>query len=218
MTPTLYSHPFASFCQKVLIALYENGTPFEHHLVDLGDPPARESFLKLSPFGKMPALVDGGRVVTESSIIIEYLDRRHPGPAPMLPDDPDRALEVRAKDRFYDLYVADPMQKIVADRLRPEGADDPVGVEAARATLRTAYDLIEAEMAGRPWAAGSAFSMADCAAAPALFYADWVEPIGVRRLNTGAYLARLTARPSFARVIEDARPYRSLFPPPRPRA
>ena len=213
MPLTLYSHPFAAFCQKVLIALHEAGTPFEEHLVDLGDPAVREGFLKLSPFGKMPALKDGDRVVTESSIIIEYLDQHHPGAAPMLPAG--QALEVRAKDRFYDLYVADPMQRIVADRLRPEGQEDRTGVEAARAILRTAYDLIESEMGGRTWAAGEAFTMADCAAAPALFYAEWVEPFGAERPKTSAYLARLCARPSFARAIEAARPYRHYFPQPR---
>jgi glutathione S-transferase len=213
MSLILHSHPFAAFCQKVLIALHEAGTPFEERLVDLGDPAQRATFLKLSPFGKMPALQDGARVVLESSIIIEYLDQHHPGPAPMLPAD--QALEVRAKDRFYDLYVADPMQRIVGDRLRPEGQEDPMGVEAARGTLRTAYGLIEAEMADRTWAAGEAFTMADCAAAPALFYADWVEPIGDERPNTKTYLARLCARPSFARAVEAARPYRPLFPQPR---
>ena len=213
MSLTLYSHPFASFCQKVLIALYEAGTPFDEHLVDLGDPAAREAFLKLSPFGKMPALKDGALVVNESSIIIEYLDQRHPGPALMIPAD--NALEVRAKDRFYDIYVADPMQRIVADRLRPQGQEDPTGVEAARGVLRTAYDLIEAEMGGRTWAAGEAFTLADCAAAPALFYAEWVEPFGAERPNLAAYLARLNARPSFARVVDEARPYRHYFPQPR---
>jgi len=213
MSLILHSHPFAAFCQKVLIALHENGTPFEERLVDLGDPAVREAFLKLSPFGKMPALQDGERVVLETSIIIEYLDRHHPGPVPLLPAD--QALEVRAKDRFYDLYVADPMQRIVGDRLRPEGGSDPIGVETARGILRTAYGLIEAEMGTRTWAAGEVFTMADCAAAPALFYADWVEPIGEARPNMAAYLARLCARPSFARVIEGARPYRHLFPQPR---
>jgi glutathione S-transferase len=213
MSLTLYAHPFAAFCQKVLIALYENGTPFEYHLVDLGDPAARDAFLKLSPFGKMPVLRDGARVMSESSIVIEYLSLHHPGPVPMLPAD--QALEVRAKDRFYDHYVAYPMQQITADRRRPEGRDDPLGVEMARGTLRTAYGVIEAEMADRTWAVGEAFTMADCAAAPALFYADWVEPIGDARPNTKAYLDRLCARPSFARAIEEARPYRQLFPQPR---
>ena len=213
MSLILHSHPFAAFCQKVMVALHENGTPFEERLVDLGDPAVREAFLKLSPFGKMPALEDGARVVIETSIIIEYLDQHHPGPAPMLPAD--LALEVRFKDRFYDISVADPMQRIVADRLRPQCHEDPIGVESARGTLRTAYGLIEAEMGSRTWAAGEAFTMADCAAAPALFYADWVEPIGAERPNTAAYLARLCARPSFAAVIEGARPYRHLFPQPR---
>ena len=213
---TLYYHPFASFCQKVLIALYENGVPFRPHLVDLGDPEARAAFLAIWPIGKFPVLRDAARdrLLPESSIIIEYLALRHPGPLPLVPEDPDAALRVRLADRFYDSYVHEPMQKIVADTLRPPGRGDPQGVEDARALLATAYGMIEAEMGGRTWAVGEDFTMADCAAAPALFYANWVQPLAGHP-NVAAYLARLRARPSFARVVEEARPYRHLFPAER---
>lgn len=214
MSLTLHSHPFASFCQKVLIALYENETPFAAHLVDLGDEAARKAFQALSPLGKMPVLEDRarGRVVAESSIVIEYLALHYPGPVALVPADLEAALEARMRDRFYDLYVHGPMQAIVGDRLRPAGSEDPFGVAAARAGLRTAYGMIEAEMRGRTWALGEAFSIADCAAAPALFYADWVEPFGAEHRHVAAYLDRLKQRPSFARVVEEARPYRNLFP------
>jgi glutathione S-transferase len=214
---TLYYHPFASFCQKVLIALYERDVPFRPHLVDLGDPEARAAFLAIWPIGKLPVLHDAAadRPVPESSSIIEYLDRAHPGPAPLVPEEPDTALRVRMADRFYDSYVHEPMQKIVTDTIRPPGRSDPHGVEEARATLATAYGMIEAEMAGRTWAAGEDFTMADCAAAPALFYANWVQPLAPGHPAVAGYLARLRARPAFARVVEEARPYRHLFPAER---
>lgn len=214
MALKLYSHPFASYCQKVLIALYENETPFEAVLVDLGDPQARAAFYALWPMGKMPVLRDEarGRTVMESSIIIEYLDRHYPGPQPLLPADPEQQLAVRMADRFYDTYVMEPMQRIVADRLRPAGQADPYGVAAAHAALRTAYGVIERDMAGRRWPCGDAFSMADCAAAPALFYAAWVEPFGDDHPQAAAYLQRLLQRPSFARAVEEARPFRPNFP------
>jgi glutathione S-transferase len=211
---TLYYHPFASFCQKVLIALYENELPFTPHLVDLGDPAARKAFLAVWPVGKFPVLgdADRGRIVPESSTIIEYLAVRYPGPSELIPADPEQALEVRARDRFFDSYVHEPMQKIVTDRLRPPDGHDLIGVAAARDLLATAYGLIETAMASRTWAAGDDFSMADCAAAPALFYAAWVQPFADTHPATAAYLDRLRARPSFARVVEEARPYRHLFP------
>ena len=211
---TLYYHPFASFCQKVLIALYENEIPFTPHLVDLGDASAREAFRAIWPIGRFPVLgvAERGRVVPESTTIIEYLAVHYPGHSELVPADPGQALEVRFRDRFFDIYVDEPMQKIVTDRLRPEGGHDPVGVEAARELLATAYGLIETVMAERAWAAGDRFSMADCAAAPALFYANWVQPLGETHPATAAYLARLRARPSVSRVVEEARPYRPLFP------
>jgi glutathione S-transferase len=214
---TLYYHPFASFCQKVLIALYENAVPFRPHLVDLGDPGARAAFTAIWPIGRFPVLHDAARdrLVPESSSIIEYLDLAHPGPVRLLPEDPDTALRVRLADRIWDGYVHQPMQRIVADTIRPPGRADPHGVEEARATLATAYRMLDAELAVRRWAVGEDFTMADCAAAPALFYANWVQPLAPEHPNLAGYLARLRQRPSFARVVEEARPYRNLFPAER---
>jgi glutathione S-transferase len=209
---TLWSHPFASYCQKVLIALYESATTFETVLVDLADPRSRADFAALWPVALMPVLRDGDRTIPESSIIIEYLARHHPGEREMVPEDPDLARETRLQDRFFDLYVSTPMQKIVGDRLRPAGARDPFGVNAAKASLATAYGMIEARMATRTWAMGDAFTMADCAAAPALWYADLVAPLGHEHPHTRAYLDRLRVRPSCARVLEEAEPYRDNFP------
>lgn len=214
MSLELHFHPLASFCHKVLIPLYENGTAFEPHLVDLGDPTSRAAFAALWPMAKMPVLVDraAGRTVAESTIIIEYLDRHHPGPVRLVPSDPDLARETRFRDRFYDLYVHEPMQKIVTDRLRPQGQGDAFGVEAARKTLRVAYRMIDAEMATKRWAMGDDFGMADCAAAPALFYAAKVEPFAADHPHLAAYFDRLLARPSYTRVLEEAEPYFRLFP------
>ena len=211
MTLTLHYHPLSSFCWKALIALYENATPFTPHLVDLGEPTSRAAFLKLWPIGKFPVLRDDARdrTVPESSIIIEYLARHYPGPTQLIPAE---AAPVRLADRFYDLYVHEPMQKIVGDRLRPAEQKDAFGVEQARATLRAAYGMIEPDMASRSWAAGETFSLADCAAAPALFYADKVQPLGDAHRNVVRYLDRLKQRPSFARVLKEAEPYFKLFP------
>jgi glutathione S-transferase len=216
-TLTLYYHPFASFCQKVLIALYENAVPFRPHLVDLGDPKARAAFLALWPIGKFPVLHDATAdwLVAESSSIIEYLDLAYAGAVRLVPEDPHAALRVRMADRFYDSYVHEPMQKIVTDTIRPPGRGDPHGVEEARTQVATAYRMIEAEIAGRTWAIGEDFTLADCAAAPALFYANWVQPLAPEYPAVAAYLARLRGRPSFARVVEEARPYRHLFPAER---
>lgn len=209
---TLHYHPFSSYCQKVLVALYENGTDFTPHLVDLGDPEARAALRALWPICRFPVLVDGDRTVPESSCIIEHLALRHPGPVELIPTDPEAALEVRLEDRFYDAYVHTPMQKIVGDALRPDGARDPHGVAEAEALLDLAYDMIEARMADRTWACGDAFTLADCAAAPALFYGDWARPISADRPRVAAYRERLCARPSFARAIHEARPWRKHFP------
>lgn len=213
MSLTLHMHPLASFCWKVLIALYENDTPFEARLVDLGDPVEAAAFKALWPTGKMPLLRDEtrNRTVPETSIIIEYLQAAYPGPVRFMPDAPDAALGVRLLDRLFDLYVQEPMQKIVGDRIRPAGAQDPHGVAYARGQLAMAYDLLEAELAGRTWAAGETFSLADCAAAPALFYADKVAPLSDHPI-VSAYLERLKARPSFARVLREAEPYFAMFP------
>jgi glutathione S-transferase len=211
---TLYYHPFASYCWKVLIALYENDTPFTPVEVDLGDPEQRARLAELWPPALFPVLTDeaGGLVLPESSIIVEYLGAHHPGPFQAVPADPDRALEVRLWDRCFDSYVMTPMQAIVFDRLRPADAKDPFGVARARATLDMAYRMIDARMAHRTWAAGSDFSLADCAAAPSLHYAERVHPFGDLYPGLAAYLARLKARPSFARVLREAQPYEHLFP------
>ena len=210
----LWYHPLSSFSQKVLIAFYENETPFEPHIVDIASERSLAELKALWPFGKFPVLRDeaADRTIPESSIIIEYLAEHRPGPVRLLPADPDLARQTRMRDRFYDLYVNVPMQKIVFDRLRPAGRKDPAGVDDARTTLRTAYEMIEREMATRTWAMGDAFGMADCAAAPALYYADLVEPFRHTHGNAAAYLDRLMRRPSFARAIEEAQPYRNLFP------
>jgi glutathione S-transferase len=214
MSLQLYFHPLSSFCQKVLVALYENGTPFEPHLVDLADEASRAEFRKIWPIGRFPVLRDTARdrTVPESTIIIEYLEQHFPGKTRLLPADPDLARQTRMRDRFYDLYVNVPMQKVVTDRLRPAGKNDPYGVEEARALLQTAYDLIEQEMGTKTWAMGDDFGMADCAAAPALYYANLVAPFGETHRNAAAYLRRLMERPSFARAVAEAEPYRASFP------
>jgi len=210
----LYFHPFASFCQKVLVALYENDVPFEPHVVDLGDEVSSAEFKRIWPIGKFPVLRDEARARTipESSMIIEYLARHYPGKIELIPEDADLAWETRLRDRFYDLYVNVPMQKIVTDRLRPAGRNDPHGVEEARRQLQTAYGLIDQEMETRTWVIGDRFSMADCAAAPAMYYANLVMPFDDAHRNAAAYLGRLMERSSFARVVEEAKPYRALFP------
>jgi glutathione S-transferase len=214
MALTFFFHPLASFCQKVLIALYENDTRFEPHIVDLGNEASSAAFKKLWPIGKMPVLRDEARdrTIPESSIIIEYLAQHYPGGTPLIPADADLALQTRLGDRFYDLYVHEPMQKIVGDRLRPAGKNDLHGVESARAQLRKAYDMIDGDMATKTWAMGDGFSMADCAAAPPLFYANKLMPFGDSHPNVAAYFERLTKRPSFARTLEEAEPYLKLFP------
>ncbi len=209
-TLTLYAHPFSSYCQKALIALYENGTPFDLRM--LGDGAAMAELAALWPLKRFPVLVDDGRTVVEASIIIEHLGLCHPGPVRLIPEDPLAALDVRTLDRFFDHYVQTPLQKIVADRIRAVENRDPQGVAEARAMLDTAYRWLDDRMAGRGWAAGDAFSLADCAAAPALFYADWTHAIDPAFANVHAYRQRLLARPSFARAVDEARPYRGLFP------
>jgi glutathione S-transferase len=214
MSLKFFFHPLASFCHKVLIALYENGTPFEPHVVDLGNEASTAAFKKLWPVGKMPVLRDDARdrTIPESSIIIEYLAQHYPGPTELIPEDADLALQTRLRDRFYDLYVHEPMQKIVGDKLRPAGKTDPHGVEAAKAQLRMSYGMIDEEMATRTWAMGDAFSLADCAAAPPLFYANKLMPFGESHRNVAAYFERLAKRPSFARALVEAEPYMKFFP------
>lgn len=212
MTLTFYGHPFSSYCQKALIALYENDTPFDFRVLGPEDPAAGEELAALWPMKRFPVLVDRGRTVIESSIIIEHLMLHHPGPVRLIPEDPQAALEVRFLDRFIDNYVMTPQQKLVFDMLRPEAERDARGVADARAMLETAYAWLENHMAGRRWAAGDAFSLADCAAGPALFYADWSHAIDDRFPAVKAYRARLNARPSFAKAIDGGRPYRAFFP------
>lgn len=214
MALVFYHHPLASFCHKVLIALYENGTDFESRVVDLGDADSRADLFRFWPVGKIPLLRDEAldSTVPETTIMIEYLDRHYPGPVSLLPEEIDRALRVRLWDRFFDCYVQVPMQKIVADSMRPEGGKDPLGVEDAHATLRTAYGMIETQLGDKEWIAGDSFSMADCAAAPALFYSETLEPLGEAQPRLRAYYDRLMARPSFARVLEEARPYFHFYP------
>ncbi|WP_353474601.1 glutathione S-transferase family protein [Salipiger sp. H15] len=214
MTLTLYSHPLASYCHKVLIALYEAGTPFEAVTVDLGDPAAHARLLELWPVGKIPVLRDAARGVTlpEASIIIEHLDLFYPGPRPLLPADPETRLQARLWDRFFDLYVQGPMQKIVFDSFRPEAQKDRAGVEEAMAQLLVAYDLAERHLAGRTWAAGEEFGIADCAAAPALFFAGILHPFGEGHGALRGYFERLVARPSFRRVLLEAQPWFDNFP------
>jgi glutathione S-transferase len=214
MSLQLYYHPLSSFCWKVLIALYENETPFTPLNVDLGNAAERDALRTLWPVGKFPVLRDDARdcVVPESTIIIDYLDIHYPGRVRLIPADADQALQVRLRDRFYDLYVHLSVQKIVGDRLRPAGRTDPHGVEEAKARLAGCYAMIEQQMATTQWAVGDAFSRADCAALPALFYADKVLPFRASHCNVAAYLDRLLARPSVVRAISEAEPYFHMFP------
>jgi len=214
MSLTLYFHPLSSFCQKVMIALYENDTRFEPHLVNLMDEASNAAFKKIWPIGKFPVLRDdaNARTIPESSIIIEYLTQHYPGKTQLVPADAELALQCRARDRFYDLHVHMQMQKIVGDRLRPADKKDPHGVEHAKALMQAAFSIINQEMATRTWALGDSFSMADCAAAPALYYANLVMPFAETHKNMAAYFGRLMQRPSFARVVKEAEPYRRMFP------
>jgi len=214
MSLTLYFHPLSSFCHKALIALYENDTPFRPYIVDLGDEASRAEFLKVWPMGKFPVLRDdaGDRTIPESSIIIEYLDQQYPGKTKFIPTDPALARQMRMRDRFYDLYIQAPMQKIVGDRIRPPEKKDPLGVEQAKVQLKTALDMVEQDMANKIWAMGDAFTMADCAAAPGLFYANKVLPFGQTHANAAKYLHRLMERPSYARALKEAEPYFAMFP------
>ena len=210
MAPILYAHPFSSYCQKVLIALYENNAIFTMRV--LNDEQSFAQLAALWPHKKFPVLATQNATVIEASVIIEYLRHNQPGPVDLLSDDPQAALQIRFMDRFFDNYVMTPMQKVVADSLRPADGRDPLGVADAKTQLECSYQWLESTMQNRTWAAGDVFSMADCAAAPSLFYADWVHEIDQKYLNLRAYRARLLARPSVVRVVNEARPYRHLFP------
>jgi glutathione S-transferase len=214
MSLELYYHPLASYCWKTLIALYESEVPFEKRPVNLGDPAERAAFLALTPLGKFPLLRDTERElsVIESSITIEYLALREPSAARLFPGSAETVLEVRARDRFFDLYVMEPMAKIIEDKLRPEHQRDPRGVADAHARLDTAYAMAEQFLGTSGWAVGHDFSLADCSAAPSLFYADKVHPLTSALPRVRSYLERLRARPSFARVLREAEPYMAMFP------
>lgn len=220
-TPTLHYHPLSSYCQKVLIAADALGVALDKRLLNLGDPTERAAYLALWPTGKMPLLVDGGRVVPESSIIIEHLQRHHASPGrALIPDDVDAALQVRLWDRLLDQYVMTPMQALTADLLRPEAERDPRGVAQAREALATAYTFIDRHLQshhlqgrqGQPWAVGGGFSMADCAAAPSLFYALTYVPLAPQHTHLAAYFERLLANPAVARAVDEARPFFKYYP------
>ncbi|HEX5684462.1 MAG TPA: glutathione S-transferase family protein [Ideonella sp.] len=212
MALQLYYHPFSSYSQKALVALYENAIPFEPQSLDGPDSPASRRLAELWPMKRFPVLVDGERTILEASCIVEYLALHRPGPVRLIPEDPDEALEARMLDRFFDNYISTPQQKIVFNALRPAAARDAYGEQEARDMLDTAYAWLNERMAGREWAVGDRFSLADCGAAPFLFYADWTHAIGDAYPHVKAYRRRLLARPSFARAVDEARPYRPYFP------
>ena len=210
MTIELFAHPFSSYCQKALIAFYENDIPFTYRMLE--DPGVSEELAALWPMKRFPALRENGRVVLETSTIIEYLQVHHSGPVKLIPEDPDLAVEVRMMDRVFDNYVMTPQGKFVYDSLRPVESRDPYGVEDARKMLDTSYAWLDRHMQERTWAAGETFTLADCAAAPSLFYADWTYRIPAQYGNLLAYRARLLQRPSFARAVDEARRFRHYFP------
>ena len=212
MPLTLYHHPLSSFCWKALIALYEADLAFEPRHVNLGDPTDRAAFEAVWPLAKFPVLCDHarGQTIPESSVIIDYLARTQPSAASLVPSDPDQAMQTRLLDRLIDAYIHVPFQQIVAERMRPEGRHDPFGVEQWRGQIRSGYKLVAPMIAG-PWALGEAFTMADCAALPALFYADYAVSLADWPV-LAAYLGRLKARPSVARVLAEAEPYFQYFP------
>ena len=212
MTIQVFGHPFSSYCWKVLIALRENATPFEWRMLGPDQPENAAELARLWPLAKFPLIVDGDAVVGESSAIIEYLEAFHPGPVRLIPADPAQAVQARMLDRVFDHHVMDKMQVPVADCLRPAGQGDPYGVSRAREALLVAYRWLDQALPADAWALGDAFTIADCAAAPALFYADWVEPIPDAFARLRSYRARLLARPAVAHVVDAARPFRPLFP------
>lgn len=209
MSLTLYYHPLSSYCHKVLIALYERGLEFERRIIDLGDAADRAELAAIWPFTRFPVLRDRarGRDLAESTIIVEYLDRIGSASA-LMPAHPEAALEARFWDRICDTCLEGPLQQIVLDRLRGAGAD----TSAARATLRTAYDVLERQLASRQWLAGAAFTLADCAAAPALFYTSTLEPFAGHQRELQRYFEQLIERPSIRRVIGEAAPSFRHYP------
>ncbi|MGH6706370.1 MAG: glutathione S-transferase family protein [Sphingomicrobium sp.] len=211
MSLQFFGHPFSSYTQKVLIALWADETPFEYRVIDPEHPENMEELKRHWPFGQFPLLLDDGRPFAESTPIIEHLQAEHGGIHRWIPDG-DIGRKVRFLDRFFDLYIMGNMQVPVLNAIRPEGSRDSFGVEKARSQLNLAYDWLEANLGDGPWAVGEEFTLADCAAAPSLFYADWVEEIGPKRLRLGEYRARLLAHPIVTRAVDEARPYRAFFP------
>jgi glutathione S-transferase len=209
MSLQFFGHPFSSYTQKVLIALWADDTDFTYRMIE--DPENMGELKRHSPYGLFPLLIDDGQPVLESSTIIEHLHAHHRGPNDWIPQG-EAGRRVRFLDRFFDLYVMGNMQKPVADKIRPNGNSDPFGVEKARGDLHTAYDWLEVNLGDGPWAVGNSLTMADCAAAPSLFYADWIEEIGPDRPRLAGYRARLLAHPVVARAVDEGRPYRHYFP------
>ena len=212
MRPALYGHPFSSFTWKALIAAHERDVDFEFRMVDPHHPANLARIATLGPAGQFPALVDGDREVVESNVVIEYLDLFHGTGEPMVPADRRDALEARMMAEVFDDYVHLPMQRIVGNALRAQAERDPIGVQDAHRLIERCYAWLEKRLEPGRWAACGRFTMADCAAAPALFYGDWVHPISAAFPTLAAYRARLLARPSIARVVDEARPYRGFFP------
>jgi len=210
MSLQFFGHPFSSYTQKVLIVLWADETPFDYRMLDPDHPQNGEELKRHSPFGQFPLLIDDRTAVFETTPIIEYLEACHPGRDRWIPDG-SLGRRVRFLDRFFDLHVMNNMQAVVGDALRPEASRDPYRVSRARERLHIAYDWLETEI-GEAWGAGDSFTLADCAAAPSLFYADWVEPIGEERPKLAAYRARLLAHPTVARAVDEGRPYRGFFP------
>lgn len=212
MNLSLFAHPFSSYCQKVLVALYENSTRFSLKMLSPETPENFNALKRLWPIGKFPVLEDNGTAIFEATSIVEYLAIQYSGPVQLIPHDPKPAFDVRQMDRVFDNYVMTPTNWIVQDARRAPETKDPQAVAQGRALLDTTYRWLDHRMAGREWSSGGTFSLADCAAAPALFYADWAHPIAEEFRNLRAYRSRLLARPSFARAVDEARPYRKLFP------
>jgi glutathione S-transferase len=212
MTLKFYGHPFSSYCMKALIALYENGIPFAWKMLSPEHPQNGAEFATMWPIRRFPMLIDGDTQVMEATSIIEYLSVEYPGPVKLIPEDPKLAVKVRMMDRVFDNYVMTPQGKCVFDVIKPQENRDPTGVAEAKTMLETIYAWLDEQMAGHEWAVENDFTLADCAAGPSLFYADWTHPIPDQFKTLKAYRTRLLARPSFARAVDEARPFRPFFP------
>jgi glutathione S-transferase len=212
MTIKFYGHPFSSYCMKALIAFYENDIPFEWRMLSPEHPENGAEMAAMWPIQRFPTIVDGDRQVMEATAIVEYLAVNYPGPVKLIPEDPDTAVQVRMMDRIFDNYVMTPQGKCVFDFIRQPDERDAKGVADAKSMLETIYEWLDKQMAGHEWAVGNDFTLADCAAGPSLFYADWTHAIPERFTTLIAYRKRLLARPSFARAVDEARPFRPFFP------